>query len=106
MNEPDNIDDLTLALREKLCVDCGQRSPGDTTPPPAAAHCESECMLFANLPRLARVVEHGEPPCGYEVFAKSLQPFLGTSDRLNLVQALTILETAQADRDKTRTASE
>jgi hypothetical protein len=98
MNESDDLNSLRVALREQLCITCQQRMPGDTRPVSQAARCESDCTLFANLQRLARVVNQGEPPCGYDVFAKSLQPFLGTSDRLNLVQALSVLEHAQAER--------
>jgi len=93
----DDLDGLKSALRSEVCNECGQRSGDPGVPPPQAARCEDQCTLFANLPRLARITEEGEPPCGYEVFAKSLQPFLGTPERLNLVHALTIIEAAQAD---------
>ena len=96
MSNSDNTDDSRLILRSKLCVECDHRNAHETHAPPAPAACESECMLFANLPRLERVVSAGEPPCGYEVFAKSLQPFLGDAHRLNLVHALTILDAAKA----------
>jgi hypothetical protein len=96
MSNSDHTNDSKLILRSKLCVECDQRIADETHAPPAPAGCESECMLFANLPRLERVVNAGEPPSGYEVFAKSLQPFLDDLHRLNLVHALTILDAAKA----------
>jgi hypothetical protein len=62
--------------------------------PPVAAKCESECALFTHLPRLARVAQEGEPPCGFEVFAKSLQNSSGQAHVPNIVHALTIIEAA------------
>jgi hypothetical protein len=87
-------DELKAALRTHLCVECELRDSSDNSARQAPARCETECTLFSNLPRLARVASEGEPPCGYEVFAKSLQPFLGEVRRLDLPHALRILETA------------
>jgi hypothetical protein len=62
-----------------------------------AAACESDCALFVNLPRLARLVKEGEPPCGYAVFSKSLESYGGQTRGTDVVRALAILESAIAD---------
>jgi hypothetical protein len=88
------LDLLKLALRGQVCIECSTPTHSITRSAPAIAECEGACPLFVNLPRLARVVQEGEPPGGYEIFTKSLQPFPGDTPGPDVVHALTVLETA------------
>jgi hypothetical protein len=100
MDKAADLNDLKTRLRDELCGECPGRSEGDapapaeSQPPPAAAQCESDCALFVNLPRLARVAKEGEPPCGYEVFSKSLDHASGNVRNNEVARALTVLESA------------
>jgi hypothetical protein len=82
------------ALRGQVCIECPAPFHVPLQPLTLAATCEDACPLFINLPRLARVVDAGEPPCGYEIFAKSLQPFPNGGPGPDVVRALTVLESA------------
>jgi hypothetical protein len=106
-----DLNHLKLALRDNLCGECPEHAPAqpiehpleaqsaqpDATAP-AAASCETDCSVFVNLPRLARVAKEGEPPCGYSVYEKSLESCDGQVRKTDLAQALTILESAEKEK--------
>jgi hypothetical protein len=105
MKSPADVNHLKLALRDQLCGECPEHV-GDhsvehpvheVAVPPPAEPCESDCSLFVNLPRLARLTEEGEPPCGYTVFAKSLEDCQGQVRHTDVAQALTIIESAASE---------
>jgi hypothetical protein len=91
MTTKSELDHLKSALRGEVCAECARRLADDAIAPPAKDRCESDCSLFVNLPRLARVAREGEPPCGYGVFAKSLQAEGGGPD---VVRAMNVIEAA------------
>jgi hypothetical protein len=94
MTSPPQLQHMKLALRGQVCNECAAPVHSLPQPPTVVAQCEDACPLFVNLPRLARVVEAGEPPCGYEIFAKSLEPFPGNAPGPDVAHALTVLEAA------------
>jgi hypothetical protein len=104
MNSSPKIEHLKTALRIRLCGECSVRpaenAPAATATATGPAPCESDCQLYVNLPKLARLVKEGEPPCGYEVFAKSLASQAGKSPGTDIVLALAILESALAELSK------
>jgi len=91
MNTKSELEHLKSALRGEVCTDCERRAADDSIAVPANARCEGDCSLFVNLPRLARVAREGEPPCGYGVFAKSLQTEGVGPD---VVHAMNVIEAA------------
>ena len=63
---------MKLALRSRICTQCEPGAKESACWEPRS--CESECSLFAQLPRLARFLKrhHSKPPQGYEEFAIDL----------------------------------
>ena len=102
MKSPADLNHLKLALRDKLCGECPEHAPqvqsAQPASSPAAEPCESDCSVFVNLPRLARVAKAGEPPCGYSVYEKSLESCDGQLRKTDLAQALAILESAEKEK--------
>ncbi len=97
MKTSSNLNGLRSALRVQLCVECEQQSAASPAAPPApaVAPCEGDCPLFVNLPRLARVAKEGVPPCGYDVYSKSLDPARGKTQVPDIAEALRIIEVAE-----------
>ena len=102
MKSPADLNQLKLALRDNLCGECPEHAPqvqsAHAPAPPAAEPCETDCSVFVNLPRLARVAKEGEPPCGYSVYEKSLESCDGQVRKANINQALSILESAEKEK--------
>ena len=102
MKSPADLNQLKLALRDNLCGECPEHAPQvqSATPaaPPAAEPCETDCSVFVNLPRLARVAKEGEPPCGYSVYEKSLESCDGQVRKTDITHAMSILESAEKEK--------
>jgi hypothetical protein len=95
-----NMENVKLVLRQEICLDCGGRTAEDAKSPTIEAKCEPTCPLIVKLPRLVNLVREGEPPCGYELFLKSLQQTEPAGYGPNLLQALSVLESIVCDASK------
>jgi hypothetical protein len=104
-------DGLKTILREQVCARCASRLDADgaaapTGPAPAADQGESECSLFANLPRLARLARDGEPPCGYQILDRSLTSLGGAARTPDISQAMAIIESLAGEHTQAETDCE